>query len=442
MSRKTNINVGYIARVEGQGELDIRVEDGVVRHARFAVFEPPKFYESWLVGRSCSELHELTSRICGICPIPHQITALRSVEDAEGIEVSDQTRDLRKLLMYSNHIMSHTLSVYILSAPDFLGYESIIPMVGKHLDLIKRALKMKKTGNDISELIGGRAVHPVSAIVKGFTSIPTEAELEATKRRLQEIKNDAYETIKLTSQLPFPDFERDCEHLAISDPKEYALNEGKLNSNRGFMVDEKEYRNYVSEGQLDYSWTKISTVKGRDSFLSGPLARVNLNFKQLTDETKKAAEEAGFKPPCYNPFKSIIARALEIYNAITDSIAIIDRLKPDPNDAVIEESFTKRAGEGFAITEAPRGLLYHNYKMDEKGIVQKADIVTPTAHNARNIERDLETLLPEVKGLPLEEATLKCEMLVRSYDPCISCSVHVTRIDSKDNRVILRRRLC
>ncbi len=424
MNKELKVNVDYVARVEGQGKIEIVVSGGQIKEARFPIFEPPKFYESFLVGRHCSEVHELTARICGICPVSHEITALRAVENALGIKVSQQTRDLRKLFAYSSHIMSHVLSIYILSLPDFLGHESVFSMTKDYGPVILRALKLKKLGNDMTELIGGRAVHPVSALINGFSRIPEKEEMNTLRKRLVDAKQDAKDTVELVSRLKIPEFTRECEQIAISQSDEYAINQGRLKSTQGIDADESEYRKYISESQVDYSWAKQSQVIGRQSFLVGPLARVNLNFGTMSHDTKKIAQEIGYQMPNFNPFNSIIARALEVVNAIDDSIAIINRLPLKEED----RSFDVKEGTGCAITEAARGILYHAYTFDKKGQITKADIVTPTAHNCRNIEYDFRQLVPTIADLPESEAKLRSEMLVRAYDPCISCSVHYTKL--------------
>jgi sulfhydrogenase subunit alpha len=427
MSRVKEIRIDYVARVEGQAEVLVKAAGGRVEEAKFAVFEPPRFFEALMVGRKCGEAHELASRICGICHVPHQITALEAVEDGLGIEVDDGTRALRKLLNYANHISSHALSVYFLSVPDYFGKADIISMASERPDLVRNAVKLKKVGDDITERFGGKAVHPISLVVNGFTRIPTEADLEWAKEELLGVKGFAMETVDFVASLDIPSFERRCEHVALSQPDQYAINEGRLLSTEGLDIAPSEYRDYIEETHTDYSWTKRSTVKGRDSFLVGPLARVNLNFDKLSDDAREAAKRNGFKPPVFNPFMAVLARAIELVNAIDDCASIIEDLRLD-RGPVAEDSFDVRAGNGFAITEAPRGALYHNYAFDSKGIIQRADVVTPTAHNSRNIERDLEALVPEIRDLPLEEATLRCEMLVRAYDPCISCSVHLVEV--------------
>jgi len=430
MSREREIQVGYISRVEGQGSLEIRVSSGNIEELRFEIFEPPKFFEAFLVGRHCSEVHELTSRICGICPVPHQITALRAVENAMGIHVSDQTRELRKLMNYGSHIQSHILNLYFLAAPDYLGYESLLPMVKEHLTVVKRALKLKKLGNDIVELVGGRAVHPISAVINGFTKIPEKEDVELMRKRLLDAKQDARDTIEFFSSLEMPEFIRKSEHVALSSPEEFAINEGFLASTEGIRVEEQRYRECFKESEVNYSWSKHSGIVGRGSFLVGPLARVNLNFERLSHDAKKLAKEAGFRVPNFNPFMSHMARALEIVNAIDKCIDIIDAVPLKEED----RSYEVRSGTGSAVTEAPRGILYHMYKIGEDGLVMKADIVTPTAQNAKNIENDLRELVPSIADLPDDEATLRCEMLVRAYDPCISCSVHYINLNKAGDR--------
>jgi coenzyme F420-reducing hydrogenase alpha subunit len=416
-----NINVDYLARVEGRGALNLNIsKDGKIEKLQFRIYEPPRFFESFLLGRRYDEVMELASRICGICPVAHQITALRAIENAMGVEVSKQTKDLRKLLAISAHIQSNVLSMYFLSLPDLMGYESIIPMAKDHLDVVKRGLKLKKLGNDISDLIGGRAVHPVTAVVGGFTSIPNKNQIQKIKNRLIEAKDDAFETVKLFSNVKIPDFIRKCEHIAISDSKRYSINEGRLKSTMGLDIDEMKYRDYISEKQVPYSTALHSQVRNRDSFMVGPLPRVNINFNQLSSDAKKAARNSGIKFPNFNPFRSHLARAIELVHDIDESIDIIDRL-PLKNE---KKQIVCRSGFGAAITEAPRGSLYHSYDLDSNGIVKGADLVPPTSHNAYNIEKDINEFVKTILDKPIDEITLQCEMLIRAYDPCISCSAH------------------
>jgi sulfhydrogenase subunit alpha len=429
MASQQNIIVNYLARVEGQGRLQIEVAEGIVKDAKFGIFEPPRFFESFLVGRKYNEVHELTSRICGICQAPHQIASLRAIENALGLEISEQTRRLRRLLNFANHIQSHALNLYMLAAPDYLKYDSAISMTGEHLDLVKKALMLKKLGNDISEVVGGRAIHPVTALLGGFTQLPTKIQLEELKKRLQSALQDGLETIEIFYKLDIPDFERNFEQISLVRKDVYPINEGRLCSTEELDIDESEYRDKIEEKDVSHSWAKHSFVIGRDSFLVGPLARFNLNFSTLGDKSKKVAEQIGFKPTVNQPFKNLVARAIELLNCIEYSINIIESLIPLKDEIVVQGDVKPKAGVGSAITEAPRGILYHNFELDEKGVVKKADIVTPTAHNAANVENDLKEYVPTLQDLSVEEATLKCEMLVRAYDPCISCSVHMIKLE-------------
>jgi len=420
MSEKI-INVDYIERVEGQGALNLEIKkNGKIENLQFKIFEPPRFFESFLIGRRYDELMELTSRICGICPVAHQITALRAVENAMNIQVSDQTKKLRRLIAISAHIQSNVLSMYFLSLPDLMGYESLIAMTKEHIDIVKRALNLKKIGNDITQIIGGRSVHPVTMIVGGFTSIPNKNKFEAIYKRLKVAKIDAFKTFELFSNLKIPDFSRKCEHIAISNPKQYAINEGRFKSTEGLNIDEINYRNHIYEKQKPYSTALHSYIKKRDSFMVGPLSRVNLNWKQMSDDARNAVDTSGVKFPNFNPFVSHLARAIELIHDIDECIDII-RGTPYKEG---KPSIMCKSGFGAAITEAPRGSLYHSYTFDNNGIVKKADIVPPTAHNAYNVEKDMHNFVQTIIDSPMDEISLKCEMLIRAYDPCISCSSH------------------
>jgi len=421
---KHRITVDYISRVEGQGALDLWVSrDGELRDVKLRIYEPPRFFEAFMVGRKWHELMELAARICGICPVAHEITALRAVEDAMGLGVSDATRRVRKLLAMSAIISSHVLSMYFLTLPDYFGCRSLLEVAREHGNLLRRGLRLKKLGDDLTELVGGRSVHPVTAVLQRFTNTISKGEAEAMKRRFIEAKSDALETVALFGELDVPKFVRKCEHIALSRPDGYAINEGYLTSTEGLHAPQKEYRCYVKETQVPHSTAKHSTVKGR-SFLVGPLARVNLNFDKLSHDAKDAAQSVGFKPPSFSPFHSPIARAIEVVHCIDECIEILDTMPYREEEKAVDA----RAGEGFAVTEAPRGINYHNYRLDRRGVVIKADIVPPTCQNCRNIEMDLWEFVPQMLDLPDKEIAQKCEMLIRTYDPCISCSVHTIHI--------------
>jgi coenzyme F420-reducing hydrogenase alpha subunit len=420
-----NVNVDYISRVEGQGAIDLLVSGGgELRDVKVRAYEPPRFFEALMVGRKYHEVMELAARICGICPVSHEVSALRAVEAAIGLEVSEATRRMRKLLAMSAVISSHALSIYFLTLPDYLGAGDMLEAAKEHGALLKRGLALKKLGNDLTELIGGRSVHPVTAVVGRFTNMVTRAEADAMRRRFEEAKDDALETVSLLGSLEIPKFSRECEHIALSQPDEYAFNEGFLTSTRGIHAPQREYRKYIEEKQVRNSTGKHSAVRGRSSFLVGPLARVNLNFDRLSPDARKAARSAGFRAPSFNPFHSPMARALEIVHCIDECAELLDTMPYSEK----EQTINVKAGEGYAITEAPRGINYHNYALDRNGVVTRADIVPPTCQNYANMEMDLWKFVPELLDLPDEEIAHRCEMLIRAYDPCISCSVHSIRI--------------
>lgn len=421
------VEVCYVARVEGQADINVEVTSTGDARAQFAVFEPIRFFEAFLVGRKYHEVHELTSRICGICPIAHQMTALRAVENALKVETTPQTRALRRLLALSGWVQSHALSLYFLSAPDYLGFDSAIGVASEHRDAVKQALRLKKLGNDLSEVVGGRAVHPISAVVGGFTKAPKKDYLNEIRERLKSEKKNIWSTVDLFRSFDYPEIDRKTELVAISNDEEYAVNEGRLRSSGGLDSPEEEYRVHVQEKEVSHSNTKSSFINGKD-FLVGPIARVNLNYSKLTPDAKKAAKLLELSLPCYDPFANIKARVVELVYALDETARIIDTLRLDFSEQPTRAEVGNPC-EGAALTEAPRGLLYHWYKLDSSGVVQKADIVPPTAHNSTSIEASLRALAPKLlkKGQDLK---LGCEKLVRAFDPCISCSVHVSKVDA------------
>jgi coenzyme F420-reducing hydrogenase alpha subunit len=414
------IKVDYLSRVEGEAAFNIKVEDGIVKEVVLNVYEPMRFFEAFLRGKRFEEIPDIASRICGICYTAHQITALRAIENALGIEVSEQTKNLRDLLTIGGIIQSHILHLYFLAIPDYMGYESAIAMAGKHAEVVKRGLRLKKLGNDTQMVVGGRAIHPFTQTIGGFTSIPKEEQLKNIGERLREEKDKAMETVRIFKDFEIPNFERKSEHVALRS-ENYPLNIGIISSTQGLSCSENEYREYIEEKQAPPSHAKHSTIKGRDSFLVGPLARMNLNHDRISEDAKAVAEEVGVKFPNFNPFISNIDRAIEVVQYMDDAIDIIDAMELREEE---RKKIDAHAGEGCAVTEAPRGILYHFYEI-RNGLVRNADIVTPTAHNVYNIENDLRKYAPTILDLPEKEATLNCEKLIRAYDPCFSCSVHL-----------------
>jgi len=417
-SRK--IEIGYVARVEGEAGLKIKVSVGQIKELVLDVWEPPRFFEGFLVGRKYYEVPDLVARICGICPVSHMLTALKALEKALGINPSQQTRSLRRLMALSQILASHLVHLYMLALPDYLGYEGVVGMMPDYGEEIGRLLRMKTVANDLTRAIGGRALHPVTTVVNGFTRLPSIGELRRLAEALKGIKEDALETVRLFANLPYPDLQSRSEYVALRNPERYTFIEGRVVFSEGLDIAEGEYEDYFEEEQVPYAMAKRSIVKGRGAFRVGALARVNLNFHQLSEAAKEAAREVGFEPPSHNPFHNNLAQALEVLHCEDECISIIEGLDLKEE----RRAFAVRAGEGRAITEAPRGLLYHKYRINAKGVVEQANIVTPTAHNVFNMEKDLRELAPSLLDLSEKEATLRCEELIRSYDPCFSCSVH------------------
>jgi len=431
---KREIKVDYIARVEGEGGLDVEIKNGKVERLFLRIFEPPRFFQGFLVGQKYDEVPEITSRICGICPVAHQITSIQAIEDAFGIKPDRNVEKLRRLLALSQWIQSHSLHIYMLAAPDFLGVESVLALAQTHPDVVKRALSLKRLGNDLTVALGGREVHPVTPTINGFTSLPQTGDLMSIRERLDNAMEDAFATVHLVSSFPIPDFSWDTEHVALKGEGEYPVNRGRLVSDKGLSITAEEYRVYIKERHVAHSNALHSYIEGREeregkgSFLVGPLARLNLNLDNLGDAARRALAAGNVRFPSHNPFHGAMARAIELVQAIDDSISLIDSID---YDAEMDLGHVVRKGQGFALTEAPRGTLYHSYVLDQQGIVEKADIVSPTAHNVNNIEEDLRRFIPRILDLPLDEATLKCEMVVRNYDPCISCSAHFIKLNLK-----------
>ena len=419
------IKVDYIPRVEGEGFLHIKVENGKPEIIRFGIFEPPRFFEAFLIGRSYEELPEITARICGICYQSYFIVAAQAVERAFGVEVPPEIKKLRKLAKYGEWIQSHILHIALLHLPDFLGYPDAIHMAKDHGDLVKTALRIKKAGNSILETMGGRAVNPVNFRVGGLYRALKKEELTPLLDELKWAADQMPGFIKFLASLDYPDFERDYEFLSLSHPDEYPVNEGNLITNKGINVDPMDYESVIEEFQVPYSNAYRVRIVGRDDVLTGPLARVNLNFEKLHPAVKDVAKEIGFTVPCRNQYKSIIARGLETYHAILGAIEIIENYQP-PEKPYVEVK--PKAGKGASATEAARGILYHRYTFDENGKVTSARIIAPTTHNQYTIENDFRARADELIKLPEKEAALEFEKIVRNYDPCISCATHFLKL--------------
>ncbi|MCS7315181.1 MAG: Ni/Fe hydrogenase subunit alpha [Bryobacterales bacterium] len=419
------IKVDYLARVEGEGALYIRLRGDRVEDVKLKIFEPPRLFEAFLRGRHFMEAPDITARICGICPVAYQMSAIHAIERALGVTVPGAIRELRRLFYCGEWIESHALHVFLLHAPDFLGYEDAIEMAREHRGLVELGLRLKKIGNHLVAVMGGREIHPVSACVGGFYRAPTRHELLALKPDLEWALEASLQTLRWTATLEYPAFEQDYEFVCLRHPDEYPLNEGRLVSNCGLDIDASEFEDHIIEQHVKHSNALQAVLRQRGSYMVGPLARVNLNFDLLPEPARQAAAECGFSVPCRNPFRSIQARALELIFACHEALRIVEAYEPPAEPRVLA---TPREGRGAAITEAPRGILYHRYSLAADGRIVAARIVPPTSQNQRRIEDDLRALLPSLAAEPPERLTWRCEQAVRNYDPCISCATHFLRV--------------
>jgi coenzyme F420-reducing hydrogenase alpha subunit len=426
MDNSRTIRVKAMTRVEGEGGLLIRLRDGQIDEVQLNIFEPPRLFEAMLCGRALEDVPDITARICGICPVAYQMSSVHAVEAALGATVPDQIRQLRRLLYCGEWIESHALHVHLLNVPDFLGFDGAISMARQYADEVNRGLQLKKYGNKLLELLGGRAVHPINVAVGGFYRLPRRDELLAILPDLQECLQVAVEATRWIAGFDFPKFEQAYDFVALSHPDEYAMCEGKIVSADGLSIEVDQFEQYFHEQQVPHS-TALQAIRndtGRTYFL-GPLARVNLNRMQLSPTARALADEIGLERPCHNPFKSILARSLEIVHAYEEAISIVQAYEPSLPSRV---RYDYRAGEGSAATEAPRGLLYHRYAVGGNGLVTAANIIPPTSQNQSRIEEDLKDYLPRVISFSDDQVAVACERLVRTYDPCISCSTHFLKV--------------
>jgi len=426
-SRKT-IKVDYLARVEGEGGLTVKFKGDQVWDVKFNIFEPPRFFEAFLRGRQYSEAPDITARICGICPIAYMMSACQAMEYAFGMEIDDEIVALRRLIYCGEWIESHALHMYMLHAPDFLGYQDAVALAKDHSDVVKKGLQLKKIGNEIVRLIGGREIHPVNLKVGGFYRVPTREELTHLVDRIKWARDAAYETVRWVASLPFPDFERDYEFVALHHPDRYAIMEGNLVSNKGMDIPISQFGNHIQEEQVEHSTSLHAVVKDRGAYLVGPLARFNLSFAQLSPMAKEAAREVRFEPPCGNPFKSIIARGIETLYACDEAVRIAESYELPQRPSV---EVKLRDATGYGCTEAPRGICWHRYTVDQKGDILDARIVPPTSQNQKSIEEDVFRFIQANSSLPAEKMTWMCEQVIRNHDPCISCSCHVLNLKAE-----------
>lgn len=433
MAENLNIEVSPLSRVEGHGDLVIDVKNKKVEKLMLRIPESPRFFEAMLVGRNWTEPSHITSRICGICGVAHTCASIKATEAALGIKVNEQILKLRKLIFHHECVQSNTLHVYFLAAPDFFGAGSVVSLVETHPEVVNIALRLKKMANDIVRIIGGRAIHPISTVVGGFTKLPAEEEMYQMKDMLKAAYADLETSLKVLKTLKLPQFERETEYLSITDKKDYALYDGDIKSSDGWIIDGKDYLSKIKEKVVEHSTGKHCWAS-RDAFMVGALSRFNNNFDKLSDNAKTYAEELGLKAPCYNTFMINIAQFVEIIHCIDDSIKLIDELMVsglDENKAIV--SVKPKAGRGVGVVEAPRGLLIHDYTYDADGKIEKANLIIPTNMNYINIEKDMAAYLPLIIDKSEDEIRLAMEMLIRAYDPCISCSTHFLNVKLVNN---------
>ena len=425
MKTTKTIKVDYLARVEGEGALYIKIDDNKVEDVKLQIFEPPRFFEALLRGRRFTEAPDITARICGICPVAYQMSSVHAMEQACGVTLPEPLRELRRLLYCGEWIESHALHIYMLHAPDFLGYESAVHMAKDHPDVVKQGLALKKTGNAIVNLLGGREIHPINVRVGGFYRIPTRSEFQALGEQLKVARDQAIATARWAKDLEFPEFERAYLFVSMFHPDEYPFNEGRLVSNDGLDLSIDDYETRFEEIHRQHSTALHSAFDGRNYFV-GPLARTNNCFAQLSPLAKEIAGEIGFAAGETNPFKSILARAIETVYACDEAIRIIDAFTPPESPFVTCEP---RNARGHGCTEAPRGILYHRYDIGEDGLIKTAKITPPTSQNQPTIEDDLRHFVMQVLDQPDEQIRWQCEQAIRNYDPCISCSTHFLKLE-------------
>jgi coenzyme F420-reducing hydrogenase alpha subunit len=421
MSAEREIVVDYLARVEGEGAMYLKLRGDEVLDLQFKIFEPPRFFEAFLRGRRFSEAPDITARICGICPIAYQTSACNAMESAAGVHLTGGLRDLRRLIYCGEWIESHALHVFFLHAPDFLGYESAIAMASDFPEQVATGLRLKKIGNAIMSLLGGREIHPINVRVGGFFRVPTRRELETLVPDLEWAREAAIAATKWVAGLSFPDFERDYEFVALQHPDEYAIHEGRIVSSRGLDIAVEEWGEHFEESHVSWSNALHARRKDGGAYHLGPMARYSLNSSLLTPAAREAAAEAGLGPTCNNPFRSIVVRAVEIVFACEEALRLIDGYRPPSTPSLEVEP---RDVTGHGASEAPRGTLYHRYAVDSGGFITEAHIVPPTSQNQLSIEEDLRAYVPGRSGLPDDQLQWQLEQAIRCYDPCISCATH------------------
>ncbi|MBN1683976.1 MAG: Ni/Fe hydrogenase subunit alpha [Gammaproteobacteria bacterium] len=430
MTNNVKINVHHITRVEGHGNIKVDIRNGELKECKLEIVEAPRFFEAMVRGRPYYEAALITSRICGICSMGHQLASLAASEDAFGIQISAQERLLRRLLNCGEFFESHTLHIYFLAVPDFVGAKSVLPLVATHKDVVVRALKLKRLGHWVGDVIGGRLIHSMATHVKAITKIPTDEQLHEIIAKLKEAKAMLREDVSVLKRLKFPDFERETEYISLYKPGTYAFLAGNIYSSDTGETSYKNYREMTNEYLVDHSTAKRAKHH-RDSFMVGALARFNNNHEWLSDDAKQLAEDLGLRAPCYNSYLNTVAQFVELMHVADDAMDAAQKLL-NRERQLEDHTFPVHAGTGIGAVEVPRGILYHEYTYNDQGYMEKANCIIPTAQNLNNVENDFRALLPTITHKSQEEITLLLEMMVRAYDPCISCSAHILDVEFVD----------
>jgi len=423
-----NINVEDICRVEGHGNIVLNVKGGKIEQLRLEITESPRFYEAMILGRPWYEVTHITCRICGICSIGHTAASLQAVEDALDIEISEQTLLMRQVAFFGEILQSHVLHVYYLVAPDLLGAPSVLPLVETHKDVVLMALRLKRLANDLCTVVAGRHIHPCAMKPKCFPHVPKKDDMAALRDRLAASMDDYAASVKLLQTLELPDMEREMEFLSLHHPDEYALYRGtELMSSEGQRVAAKDYRQMFREFVVPHSHAKHAATE-RGSFMVGALARFNNNFDQLRPEAQQVAADLGLEPVCMNPFMNNIAQVVECVHATMECMRTFDELL-DMDLELEDPTVDVKAGRGVGIADVPRGQLVHDYTFDDEGFITEANLCIPTNQNLNNIEHDMHAFVPQILDWDKDRIRLFLEMLVRAYDPCISCATHLLKVE-------------
>lgn len=421
------IQVPILTRVEGEGGVTIRLEGGKIDKVELRIYEPPRLFEAMLRGRPLEDVPDITARICGICPVAYQMSSVHALEGALGVKITPQIRQLRRLLYCGEWIESHALHIHLLHAPDFFDAASGIELARRFPMEMKRGMQLKKYGNRLLEILGGRAIHPINVAVGGFHHLPSQSELAELIPHFEKGLADAVDTVRWVAGFPFPEFEQPYEYVALSHPDEYPMNEGDICSSTNLRIPVCDFNSHFFEQQVPHSTALQSVQKNQNSYLLGPPARVVLNRSRLSVTAQRLADEIDFPAVCLNPFMSIVARSLELVHAYEEALSTIKNYSPTSPSRV---AYTHHEGYGCAATEAPRGLLFHEYRVASDGTIASGRIVPPTSQNQRQIEKDITDYLGQrlqASATRLAMAT-DCERLVRTYDPCISCSTHFLKV--------------